>query len=52
MSRLTSSGNNPPPPRDSVNCSLQYICSDYGVKCNICKNNQLKKRSYFEIEEF
>lgn len=49
--RFTKSGDNPRPPRDSVSCSRQYICSDYGEKCNICKNNQLRKRSYFELEK-
>lgn len=48
--RFTSSGSNPPPPKEIRVCSLQNRCSDFGQACNICKNNQIKKRSYFKAE--
>lgn len=48
---FTSSGDNPPPPRDVEICTYQSNCTDYSsVKCRSCKNNTYKnkRKSYYE----
>lgn len=47
----TSSGDNPPPPKDVELCKYHEICKYHSsAKCNSCQNNTYKeqRKSYYK----